>query len=174
MRGIICPPVLNRVDWSAKFRGGSGPPWAPILLHLWEKKSKMRIPRNESTLRTANQFKPKDKSWTSTTYHGQNLSILSFLYAVKKIIQNTFVTCQSRFESRAFTVSWNKVHIFWEGHKILKNFHCRFDHYYVHRINHKPLLWFMDKAMEEIGMLCPKRQKKMSNFFWTLKELIWF
>ena len=28
-----------------------------------------------------------------------------------------------------------KVHIFWEGHKILRNLHCRFDRYYIHRTN---------------------------------------
>ena len=27
-----------------------------------------------------------------------------------------------------------KVHIFWEGHKILQNFLCRFDHYYIGQI----------------------------------------
>ena len=27
-----------------------------------------------------------------------------------------------------------KVHIFWEGHKILRNLHCRFDRYYIGQI----------------------------------------
>ena len=27
-----------------------------------------------------------------------------------------------------------KVHIFWEGHKILQNLHCRFDRYYIGQI----------------------------------------
>ena len=27
-----------------------------------------------------------------------------------------------------------KVHIFWEGHKILKNLHRRFDRYYIGQI----------------------------------------
>ena len=27
-----------------------------------------------------------------------------------------------------------KVHIFWEGHKILQNFHRRFDHYFIGQI----------------------------------------
>ena len=27
-----------------------------------------------------------------------------------------------------------KVHIFWEGHKILHNLHLRFDHYYIEQI----------------------------------------
>ena len=31
VRGIICPPGLNRVNWSAKFRGGGlWLPWPPI------------------------------------------------------------------------------------------------------------------------------------------------
>ena len=29
----------------------------------------------------------------------------------------------------------SKVHIFWEGHKILKNFHCNFVRYYIEQIN---------------------------------------
>ena len=28
----------------------------------------------------------------------------------------------------------DKVHIFWEGHKILRNLHCRFDRYYIGKI----------------------------------------
>ena len=28
----------------------------------------------------------------------------------------------------------SKVHIFWEGHKILQNLHRRFDHYYIGQI----------------------------------------
>ena len=27
-----------------------------------------------------------------------------------------------------------KLHIFWEGHKILRNLHCRFDSYYIGQI----------------------------------------
>ena len=29
----------------------------------------------------------------------------------------------------------DKVHIFWEGHKILQNLHCRFDCYYIGQID---------------------------------------
>ena len=30
--------------------------------------------------------------------------------------------------------SWNKVHIFWEGHKILQNLHSTFDWHYMGQI----------------------------------------
>ena len=47
-----------------------------------------------------------------------------------------------------FTKLWSemkvKVHIFWEGHKILRNFHRRFDRYYIHMTN---LRWRFRKIL---------------------------
>ena len=34
-----------------------------------------------------------------------------------------------------FYALWFKVHIFWEGHKILQNLHRRFDWHYIGQIN---------------------------------------
>ena len=49
-----------------------------------------------------------------------------------------------------------KVHIFWEGHKILRNLHRRFDRYYIYRTN---LGWRFRKNLW------------LSQNIWTLKNL---
>ena len=40
----------------------------------------------------------------------------------------------SRVEERSVASGNGKVHIFWEGHKILRNLHRRFDRYYIEQI----------------------------------------
>ena len=41
------------------------------------------------------------------------------------------------FRKRMFSQFFVKVHIFWESHKILRNLHRRFDHFYIGQISQK-------------------------------------
>ena len=53
------------------------------------------------------------------------------------------VECQSLFaQCKKEGEHFVKVHIFWEGHKILPNLHHRFDSYYIGRTN---LRWWFHK-----------------------------
>ena len=63
------------------------------------------------------------------------------------------LSCDTRFRSEILFVGTThfihkvivyKVHIFWEGHKILRNLHRRFDQYILHRTN---LRWRFRKIL---------------------------
>mgnify|MGYP007025462761 CR=1 FL=1 len=44
------------------------------------------------------------------------------------------VQWQKKFLQIWLAFIYVKVHIFWEGHKILQNLHCKFDRYYIRQI----------------------------------------
>ena len=51
---------------------------------------------------------------------------------------------------------FSKVHIFWEGHKILQNLHRRFDHYYIGQIT-KILCSSLNFIEFDIFFICFKK-----------------
>ena len=53
--------------------------------------------------------------------YNQFCTTIYIVYELAKILSLAFIRC-------------GKVHIFWEGHKILRNLHRRFDRYYIGQI----------------------------------------
>ena len=47
----------------------------------------------------------------------------------------------------------NKVHIFWEGHKILRNVHRRFDCYYFANLHHMLIFCELSRLLQEFYIL---------------------
>ena len=57
------------------------------------------------------------------------------------LVTLSLVKCSDKLECHTYTLKSFKVHIFWEGHKILPNLHCRFDGYYIGQIRFRKNLW---------------------------------
>ena len=60
-----------------------------------------------------------------------NKEIKSLLHI---FLSSSLLTCDLVENLGAYNIDWLnvfKVHIFWEGHKLLRNLHRRFDHYYI-------------------------------------------
>ena len=75
------------------------------------------------------------KRHIETTFLCLAMFVRSFTTTVSNCLQSSSFVCKNKDAYKdAFHCCIPKVHIFWEGHKILRNLHRKFDRYYIGQI----------------------------------------
>ena len=90
----------------------------------------------------------------------------------KKSISRKKTTPPALHKNKLETHNYVKVYIFWEGHKILKNLHCRFDRGDFAKIlcpSHKTsTLLFVSLLLLLLSYLCKFKCKSLKKHEWEM------
>ena len=138
-QGVLTPLQLLWVD----SRVSSDQIWLKVWLfhflrtHIWCLSLGTKVEIFLSTHAKSWSTNVKLHKWTDTIDYSMQhiLFLIWFLqHGHMYFIIGTFVFFSNWGSYYFFCRIPNKVHIFWEGHKILRNIHYRFDRYYIGQI----------------------------------------